>query len=267
MKAARDIRNRLNIMINSNYENCGNLFTNQSRDFEMFRRFRILRKQPFKDIEDKNYIYKKLKDPQFVFSLVQHLKTLPELSYEEITSDSLYMKQLKEHYVFSDGVLAEKLNIVVPKRITIKDMHIAEQYIEQQQLTQPQTKKLTIIDGDQQLTQPQTKKDTDFDFISLDNYQQSIKMKQNTSRIYRYKVIPYNSEIYSSIMIEYSSKSLIRIKTLKQYLELNGVQEDVKELRKYLTDNNIVNYDDKNCHYILIDKELFLDRFFILDSK
>jgi len=81
-------KNEANIIINSNFENYGGLFMNQSLEFEIFRRFRILHKKKFLNHSDESYIYKRLQNDTFVYALIDYLKKLPPLTDDELFSDS-----------------------------------------------------------------------------------------------------------------------------------------------------------------------------------
>ena len=66
------IENSANFVINSNYLNCGGLFSNQTQG-EMFRRFRIIKKQIIK-AEDSEKLFNNLNDKNVLFNMVEYIK-------------------------------------------------------------------------------------------------------------------------------------------------------------------------------------------------
>ena len=86
----KTINNTNNIIINSNFENCGDIFRNQSENGELFRRFHIIKRKNFTNNENCNYIYEWLNDDVKTFSIVEALKALPPLSYTELMITSNY---------------------------------------------------------------------------------------------------------------------------------------------------------------------------------
>ena len=129
-KTTRDVVNKANIIINSNYQNCGDIFRNQSESFEMFRRFRIMKRVKC-DIENKNYIYNKLINNKFVYSLVHYLKTLKPLTFAELSSDSKYMEW---YYNYATNV-EENYKVLTASRLkSCVKQYRKQQYINLQEL-------------------------------------------------------------------------------------------------------------------------------------
>ena len=66
------IENSANFIINSNYLNCGGMFSNQTQG-EMFRRFRVIKKQIIK-AEDTEILFNNLNDKNILYNMVEYIK-------------------------------------------------------------------------------------------------------------------------------------------------------------------------------------------------
>ena len=65
-------KTRANFVINSNYLNCGGLFSNQTQG-EMFRRFRVIKKQIINS-EDSEILFNNLNDKNILYNMVEYIK-------------------------------------------------------------------------------------------------------------------------------------------------------------------------------------------------
>ena len=65
-------KNRANFVINSNYLNCGGMFSNQTQG-EMFRRFRVIKKQIIKT-EYSEKLFNNLNDKNILYNMVEYIK-------------------------------------------------------------------------------------------------------------------------------------------------------------------------------------------------
>lgn len=89
-----NITNVCNLIINSNYKNCGDILKNQSSDSEIFRRFKIIRKHVMTN-DDKQYCAEFLHDEHSVISLIEYLKQL-----EPMNNDELYRETDFERWMY-----------------------------------------------------------------------------------------------------------------------------------------------------------------------
>ena len=86
------IENSANFIINSNYLNCGGLFSNQTQG-EMFRRFRIIKKQPIN--QDKaEILFNNLNDKNILYNMVEYIKNeFKPMTLKEFQEVSEYEKE------------------------------------------------------------------------------------------------------------------------------------------------------------------------------
>ena len=86
------IDNCANFIINSNYLNCGGMFSNQTQG-EMFRRFRVIKKQIIKQ-DDANILYDNLKDKNILYNIFEYIKNeFKPMNIEEFQEVSEYEKE------------------------------------------------------------------------------------------------------------------------------------------------------------------------------
>ena len=85
-------KTRANFIINSNYLNCGGLFSNQTQG-EMFRRFRIIKKQTIN--QDKaEILYNNLNDKHILYNMVEYIKKeFKPMTLKEFQEVSEYEKE------------------------------------------------------------------------------------------------------------------------------------------------------------------------------
>lgn len=92
------IENSANFIINSNYLNCGGMFSNQTQG-EMFRRFRVIKKQIIK-AEDTEILYNNLNDKNILYNMVEYIKTefkpMTVKEFKEVSEyETEYMQTVK----------------------------------------------------------------------------------------------------------------------------------------------------------------------------
>lgn len=81
-----------NFIINSNYPECGGMFNNQKQN-EMFRRFRIIKKQTINK-EEGNILCANLKDKHILYNLYMYIKnTFKPMTVKEVQEVSEYEKE------------------------------------------------------------------------------------------------------------------------------------------------------------------------------
>lgn len=89
------IDNSANYIINSNYLNCGGLFSNQTQG-EMFRRFRVIKKQIIN--QDKaEVLFNNLNDKNILYNLYEYIKKeFKQMTLKEYEEVSEYEKEYKQ---------------------------------------------------------------------------------------------------------------------------------------------------------------------------
>ena len=101
----RDIKLITNLIINSNYKSCGGLFDNQSKDGEMFRRFKLIQKKQIEPYKAEQ-LYNMLNDNRVIYALYNilineykdmtfnefNIKNNFELEYYNYVKDKAYNK-------------------------------------------------------------------------------------------------------------------------------------------------------------------------------
>lgn len=86
------LKTSTNFIINSNYPECGGLFNNQKQN-EMFRRFRIIKKQTI-DKDAGNILCANLKDKHILYNLYMYIKnTFKPMTVKEVQEVSEYEKE------------------------------------------------------------------------------------------------------------------------------------------------------------------------------
>ena len=121
------IENSANFIINSNYLNCGGLFSNQTQG-EMFRRFRVIKKQIIK-AEDTEILFNNLNDKNILYNMVEYIKkefkpmTIKE--FKEVSEyETEYMQTVKNtednKRVLDKNIIA--LCVDKRKRLSIKNL-------------------------------------------------------------------------------------------------------------------------------------------------
>lgn len=88
----KTVKATTNFIINSNYPECGGLFNNQKQN-EMFRRFRIIKKQTI-DKKAGNILCANLKDKHILYNLYMYIKnTFKPMTVEEVQEETEYEKE------------------------------------------------------------------------------------------------------------------------------------------------------------------------------
>ena len=86
------IDNCANFIINSNYLNCGGMFSNQTQG-EMFRRFRVIKKQIINQ-DDADILYNNLNDKHILYNIYEYIKNeFKPMSVKEFQEVSEYEKE------------------------------------------------------------------------------------------------------------------------------------------------------------------------------
>lgn len=104
------IENSANFVINSNYLNCGGLFSNQTQG-EMFRRFRVIKKQIIK-AEDSEMLFNNLNDKYILYNMVEYIKN---------EFKPMNIKEFKEVSEFETEYMQTVKNTEDNKRVLSKD--------------------------------------------------------------------------------------------------------------------------------------------------
>lgn len=104
------IENSANFVINSNYLNCGGLFSNQTQG-EMFRRFRVIKKQIIK-AEDAEILFNNLNDKNILYNMVEYIKK---------EFKPMNIKEFKEVSEFETEYMQTVKNTEDNKRVLSKD--------------------------------------------------------------------------------------------------------------------------------------------------
>ena len=104
------IENSANFVINSNYLNCGGLFSNQTQG-EMFRRFRVIKKQIIK-AEDAEILFNNLNDKYILYNMVEYIKN---------EFKPMNIKEFKEVSEFETEYMQTVKNTEDNKRVLSKD--------------------------------------------------------------------------------------------------------------------------------------------------
>ncbi len=103
-------KNRANFIINSNYLNCGGLFSNQTQG-EMFRRFRVIKKQII-DKKQAHILYNNLNDKYILYNLFEYIKN----EFKPMTAD-----EFEEVSEFETEYMQTAKNTEDNKRVLSKD--------------------------------------------------------------------------------------------------------------------------------------------------
>ena len=86
------IDNCANFIINSNYLNCGGMFSNQTQG-EMFRRFRVIKKQIINQ-DDAEILYNNLNDKHILYNIYEYIKNeFKPMTVKEFQEVSEYEKE------------------------------------------------------------------------------------------------------------------------------------------------------------------------------
>ena len=86
------IDNCANFIINSNYLNCGGMFSNQTQG-EMFRRFRVIKKQIINQ-DDADILYNNLNDKHILYNIYEYIKNeFKPMNIKEFQEVSEYEKE------------------------------------------------------------------------------------------------------------------------------------------------------------------------------
>lgn len=86
------IDNCANFIINSNYLNCGGMFSNQTQG-EMFRRFRVIKKQIINQ-DDADILYNNLNDKHILYNIFEYIKNeFKPMNVKEFQEVSEYEKE------------------------------------------------------------------------------------------------------------------------------------------------------------------------------
>lgn len=94
-KEPKMINHCANYIINSDYFNCGGLFSNQA-DGEIFGRFKIIKNQTIKD-DDEETFYNNIKDKHILYNLYKYIKNeFKPMDYEEIREVSEYEHEYEQ---------------------------------------------------------------------------------------------------------------------------------------------------------------------------
>lgn len=89
------IDNSANYIINSNYLNCGGLFSNQTQG-EMFRRFRVIKKQIMNQ-DETEILYNNLNDKHILYNLYEYIKKeFKPMTLKEFEEVSEYEKEYRQ---------------------------------------------------------------------------------------------------------------------------------------------------------------------------
>ena len=104
-------KTRANFVINSNYLNCGGLFSNQTQG-EMFRRFRVIKKQIIK-AEDTEILFNNLNDKNILYNMVEYIKK----EFKPMT-----IKEFKEVSEYEEEYMQTVKNTQDNKRVLDKDI-------------------------------------------------------------------------------------------------------------------------------------------------
>lgn len=84
----RDIKLITNLIINSNYKNCGGLFDNQSKDGEIFRRFKIIQKKQIEQNKAEK-LYNMLNNNRVIYALYNVLiNEYKDMTFNEFNNKS-----------------------------------------------------------------------------------------------------------------------------------------------------------------------------------
>lgn len=104
------IENSVNFVINSNYLNCGGLFSNQTQG-EMFRRFRVIKKQIINQ-DNAEILFNNLNDKYILYNLFEYIKN---------EFKPMNIKEFKEVSEFETEYMQTVKNTQDNKRILSKD--------------------------------------------------------------------------------------------------------------------------------------------------
>ena len=103
-------KNRANFVINSNYLNCGGLFSNQTQG-EMFRRFRVIKKQIINQ-DNAEILFNNLNDKYILYNLFEYIKN---------EFKPMNIKEFKEVSEFETEYMQTVKNTEDNKRVLSKD--------------------------------------------------------------------------------------------------------------------------------------------------
>ena len=105
------IETSANFIINSNYLNCGGLFSNQTQG-EMFRRFRVIKKQIINQ-DDAETLFNNLNDKNILYNMVEYIKN----EFKPMT-----IKEFKEVSEYEEEYMQTVKNTTDNKRVLDKDI-------------------------------------------------------------------------------------------------------------------------------------------------
>lgn len=105
------IENCANYIINSNYLNCGGLFSNQTQG-EMFRRFRVIKKQ-IMNRDDTEILFNNLNDKNILYNLYEYIKKefkpMTTKEFEEVSEYEMEYRQTVKNTTDNKRVLDKKI--------------------------------------------------------------------------------------------------------------------------------------------------------------
>ena len=105
------IETSANFIINSNYLNCGGMFSNQTQG-EMFRRFRVIKKQIINS-EQSEILFNNLNDKNILYNMVEYIKK----EFKPMT-----IKEFKEVSEYEEEYMQTVKNTQDNKRVLNKDI-------------------------------------------------------------------------------------------------------------------------------------------------
>ena len=144
-------KNRTNYIINSNYLNCGGLFSNQTQN-EMFRRFRIIKKQTI-DKQQAHILYNNLNDKYILYNMFEYIKNeFKPMTAEEFEEVSEYEKEYMQSVKNTDDnkrVLSkDSIELCVDKKKQLRLNYLVRSLRDRSYITTMANEKMFLIQSE-----------------------------------------------------------------------------------------------------------------------
>ena len=164
-------KNRANFVINSNYLNCGGLFSNQTQG-EMFRRFRVIKKQIIK-AEDAEILFNNLNDKNILYNMVEYIKNefkpMNIKEFKEVSEfETEYMQTVKNTEDNKRVLSKDSIELCVDNQNRLRLNYLVKSLRDRSYITTMTNEKMFLIQSEVVKISGKNLKITDFDkFKSL----------------------------------------------------------------------------------------------------
>lgn len=166
------IENSANFIINSNYLNCGGLFSNQTQG-EMFRRFRVIKKQIINQ-DNAEILFNNLNDKYILYNLFEYIKNefkpMNIKEFKEVSEfETEYMQTVKNTQDNKRVLSKDSIELCVDKKKRLRLNYLVKSLRDRSYITTMTAEKMFLIQSEVcKIDESRHIKITDYDkFMSL----------------------------------------------------------------------------------------------------